>query len=392
MFSLSIQLTSLKYTAALVITSVRLTFYFNLLQYYPTRICKQEIKLNMAKQKHPEAASSSRRLGQDRDCEMLIDLTSDSDDTLMDDSDAVLEAPLIDLTGPGWHVPESEQTAENGWIEILETPNGPYDFDNDPAGLYGGREVDDRPSLIEFYHQDARTNCIFARMAPTKAELASAAAAKAAPEARGHNEMVTDDEIAPLELGKPQYTPLKVLQRYAQKIIDVSSPADSGTKRYPLRSSGKKKGNKNEKQPNIFDYLEPSANSTKDHEDEHLKMAIDASLVLGERKQQTHLTYQETINTPKSMQENENADLQQGILVSKEIEVIHESGFRKALSESTGNVSPKRKRSGSQDRDDEASEEFNDFEEYKPVPLRLKGYGKKTNKVGHPDPTIEVVS
>lgn len=73
--------------------------------------------------------------------------------------------------------PKSDQTAENGWIVILENPKVPYDQDADPAGLYGGREVDDRPSLLEFYHQDARTNGYFAKMAPTKAELEAKTAA-----------------------------------------------------------------------------------------------------------------------------------------------------------------------------------------------------------------------
>ncbi len=74
-------------------------------------------------------------------------------------------------------VTNSEQTAENGWIVILQNPKVPYDQDADPAGLYGGKEVDDRPSLLEFYHQDARTNGNFAKMAPTKAELAAKTAA-----------------------------------------------------------------------------------------------------------------------------------------------------------------------------------------------------------------------
>lgn len=67
----------------------------------------------------------------------------------------------------------SEQTAENGWIVVLQNSKVPYDQDADPAGLYGGREVDDQPSLLDFYHQDARTNGHFAKMAPTKAELAA---------------------------------------------------------------------------------------------------------------------------------------------------------------------------------------------------------------------------
>ena len=66
--------------------------------------------------------------------------------------------------------PASQITAENGWIEIIESPSGQYDYDDDPLGLYGGPEVDDRPSWIEFYHQDARTTRNFARMAPTEAE------------------------------------------------------------------------------------------------------------------------------------------------------------------------------------------------------------------------------
>lgn len=97
---------------------------------------------------------------------MDIDHSSDSDCTL-------------GLLAEEEDIPELEKTAENGWIQILMTPRGPYDYENDPAGLYGGREVDDRPSLIEFYHQHARTNGFFARMAPTQAERAAAAAAAA---------------------------------------------------------------------------------------------------------------------------------------------------------------------------------------------------------------------
>lgn len=74
-------------------------------------------------------------------------------------------------------VPKSDQTAENGWIVILQNSKVPYDQDADPAGLYGGREVDNRPTLLEFYHQDARTNGHFAKMAPTKAELEATTAA-----------------------------------------------------------------------------------------------------------------------------------------------------------------------------------------------------------------------
>lgn len=68
-------------------------------------------------------------------------------------------------------IPETEKCAENGWITIRETPLAPYDCDEDPAGLYGGREVDDRGGLMEYYHRDAHDKQIFAKMAPTREEL-----------------------------------------------------------------------------------------------------------------------------------------------------------------------------------------------------------------------------
>ena len=102
--------------------------------------------------------------------EQVPDLTTDSGTTTQESSDV----------GDVQRTPESERTAENGYIVIRQTPLAPYDQDADPAGLYGGREVDNRPSLMEFYHQDARTNQIFATMAPTQAELAARAEASAA--------------------------------------------------------------------------------------------------------------------------------------------------------------------------------------------------------------------
>jgi len=85
-------------------------------------------------------------------------------------------------------VPDADQTAENGWIVILQNHEVPYDQDVDPAGLYGGKEVDDRPTLLQFYHQDARTNGHFAKMAPTKAELVAEAVASRLAEAESKAE------------------------------------------------------------------------------------------------------------------------------------------------------------------------------------------------------------
>ena len=88
---------------------------------------------------------------------------------------------------PNHPTPEIERTAENGWIAIRERPLRPYDQDADPAGLYGGREVDGRPDLMEFYHRDARAEQNFATMAPSEVEMrerAQRAAETAARKAR----------------------------------------------------------------------------------------------------------------------------------------------------------------------------------------------------------------
>ena len=67
-----------------------------------------------------------------------------------------------------------EPRTKGDWLIIRETPLAPYNQDLDPAGLYGGREVDDRPSLMEFYREDAIKDQIFAILAPSKAPLAVA--------------------------------------------------------------------------------------------------------------------------------------------------------------------------------------------------------------------------
>lgn len=103
------------------------------------------------------------------DAEAPIPRPFDYDEEIIKESEEQLEQEGT--------VTNSEQTAENGWIVILQNPKVPYDQYTDPAGLYGGKEVDDRPSLLEFYHQDARTDGYFAKMAPTKAELAAKTAA-----------------------------------------------------------------------------------------------------------------------------------------------------------------------------------------------------------------------
>lgn len=154
-------------------------------------------------------------------------------------------------------VPLSEQTAENGYFIILAKPKISYDQEADPAGLYGGREVDDRPSLYEFYEQDARTNNFFAKMAPTKAEREAEAAesevlkaksetesellnAKLVAEAAANTELLRQklkaeiaaklelikakNEIEKLAVSKPRYQKAALKLKLAEADLEAEKP------------------------------------------------------------------------------------------------------------------------------------------------------------------------
>ena len=258
---------------------------------------KRAANASMAGQRHSNAQQPLRTIAvQDKNSNMCIDLTSDSDDTLMGDSKcaAAKETALIDLTSDAEEepVPESEKTAENGWIEILPNPNGTYDYDNDPAGLYGGREVDDRPSLIDFYHQDARTNRVFARMAPTKAALAATKAEvqQSAPESTVQ---------ATPSSGRPPVLKLRpaascispATQRsYADALTgnqnQISTPASRNRKENaPRRLAGSRGTRAKDEVCGVSDSCKknkaaPVSANEENEDDVELKEAIDASLAL----------------------------------------------------------------------------------------------------------------
>ena len=333
----------------------------------------------MAKHKRSKAVPSFPMLAADEDSESLIDDTEteiedsegdteiedsigvteiqDSEgDTEMEDSIGDTETPLIDLSGgEDWHVPDSAKTAKNGWIEIHETQDRPYDYDKDPAGLYGGREVDKRPSLIDFYHQDARTKQIFARMVPAKNELPADSAAlleavklervrqkaelreeaeeKAAAEAAktraGREAEAHDEEL----FGIPE-----LRRQYSRSTLDRQRGAEAhneelfgmpelrrqqsrstyhldenqGTFQQLLdaASAVESKGKAKDRSYDVFEYLAHSVQNTSQIEDKDLQKAIGASFKQDKMGHQTRLA--------PPTQEDEDAALEEAIRASKE--------------------------------------------------------------------------
>ena len=275
---------------------------------------------------------------QHQDSEMLIDLTSDSDCTMTGDSDGAQELPFVDLTMcDEERVSDSEKCAENGWIEILETPNGLYDYDNDPAGLYGGREVDDRPSLLEFYHQDARSNGIFARMAPKKQDLITTTAAKA-------SQILPDfeDETANNDQLLSKFPPLKVQRSYAEVLSKTGVRPQSSSKEPALRSYSTQKKSTKEKALLVLDAWQKESDArNKSKEDTELQKAIDIS---------------------KAMKEKEDSEFQKAILASRALEDINQAKFQDAVRASLAMESSKRKREGSNDCADDGLNEGSNFQ------------------------------
>ena len=276
---------------------------------------------------------------QSHDSEMLINLTSDSDSTMMEDSEGARELPFTDLSmyaeGDSELESESEKCAENGWIEILETPNGPYDCDNDPAGLYGGREVDDRPSLLEFYHQDARTNGIFARMAPMKADLIGSTAAKPSQILSDFNDGTAEDAQF---LSK--FPPLKAHRSYAEVLGKTCFRPSSDSQKPTLRSCSTQKSTK-EKALLVLDAWQKGSDAkNKSKEDAELQQAIDMS---------------------KAMKAKEDSEFQMAVLASKALQASNQARFQDAVRTSATTESSKRKREGSKDSENGGLDQDSNF-------------------------------
>lgn len=283
-------------------------------------------------------------MSQDMDDVTLVPSSAESDDTIMDDTEGTEKVTVIDLTmdeegalgtlppvdafsddensdedhkmeGPKaeervtWAahepdflenedhteehnaIPESEKTAENGWIVILQNPKIPYDQEEDPAGLYGGKEVDDRPSLWEFYHQDARTNGNFAKMAPTKAELAAAAAVETAAKLAAEQKEASKAKKPTLVLRPPKGDASLLPKRTYANALTRRSRVPAPLKRFPnasqphsiaaerLKSAGNKEMSSTEKVMNIFDQWQGADKpKAKGDEDPDYQKAIQASL------------------------------------------------------------------------------------------------------------------
>ncbi|KAL6714697.1 hypothetical protein ACLMJK_008122 [Lecanora helva] len=219
------------------------------------------------------------------------DNTSNSDSTVEAVNEAPQEPLYIDLTkneeADETKLSESEECAENGWIEIYERPKVPYDCDEDPAGLYGGTEVDDRPSLIEFYHQDARTNQNFARMAPTRAELKATEAAKKKPE---QNHEASSTRVSPLKRGPasppaPPASPTKRARNFPEVLSEPAPNASSlqSISKRTRRGKKGKKGIKTKRNANGAKVEKAQASTTTQAEDSEFEKALLASKTLQEQ-------------------------------------------------------------------------------------------------------------
>lgn len=240
------------------------------------------------------------------------------------------------------NITAEEKTAEDGWIVLHDETTGLYDYDNDPAGLYGGREVEDRPSIVEFLHQDAISKGIFATMAPTEADVAASLVGSRLEAVLGTSEGVFNISqptsrfrpripnvpvIPECQSTKSKATvvPTHILKRpqsYAQALSGLPAPTKVTTASIPIRTSKsnipspfstKKQKRSPRKNVTIFDKLTVrNATTADDQEESDLQKAIRMSLE-GPDKAQEDLELQMAMQTFKTDKEKEEADLQKAI-------------------------------------------------------------------------------
>ena len=253
--------------------------------------------------------------GMNKDDTRYVDLLSDSDSTLLSDSQAPQHIGYHESSDDERNVPVLEKTAENGWIQIFMIPQGPYDFDNDPAGFYGGREVDDRPSLIEFYRQDARTNGFFARVAPTKAERVAAA------EAKVDRNLAKSNKNASTMSGRsaPQNFASIAQWSYASVLMGSTSKRGSGTKKtLPLPSYPREESAKEHALGLVDTWTKVSKARIKQRKDADAQKAIDTSLALS-RDKKANSEFDHALRHIEGLKKREDLDLRQAFHASREI-------------------------------------------------------------------------
>lgn len=198
-------------------------------------------------------------------------------------------------------------------------------------GLYGGEEVDDRPSIMEYYHQDARTNQIYAKMAPTKAELAAKAEAEATKDLAEENAGESSSASPSLSPGPTLADDSSEGKRsYVDALKGSTSKPASTTKRTARLHLPSPKSEK-EKVLAVFDeWQKDKVTKTRDDEIADIQEAIDASLAFQEATKPGR-ELPDVVDLTAYRTVEEMNDLEEALRVSKALAEEEDAEFRKAI-------------------------------------------------------------